>query len=160
MKLLREVWLRHKYNIKIITFGCTKEELNSLNILNDFTCHFDILSRKELAWLFNEIDIFVDFSSYQAMGLTALEAMACGAAVIVPSAGGSKEFVAHEINGLIVDTSSEEDCLDSLNRLILDDKLRIKLGRQALKDVCQYSPEKAAYNTLLALFPINEENSV
>ena len=30
------------------------------------------------------IDVFADFSNYQAMGLTAMEAMCCGAAVIVP----------------------------------------------------------------------------
>ncbi len=152
MKLLLDVWKRYKNRVKIITFGCSREELNSLNVASDFTSHIGVLNRTESAWLFNEIDIFVDFSSYQAMGLTALEAMACGATVIVPQAGGAKEFVRHEFNGLVVDTSSEKICLETLNRLIKDDELRIKLGRQTLKDACQFPPEKAAYNILMALF--------
>jgi glycosyltransferase involved in cell wall biosynthesis len=140
--------------VKIITFGCEKNELETLIFPKDFNFHHvDIaITRKELASLLNEIDIFVDFSSYQAMGLTALEAMACGATVIVPQAGGSNTFVRHELNGLVVDTSSEKTCLEALNRLVMDDEFRIKLGRQALKDACEFPPEKAAYNTLMALF--------
>jgi glycosyltransferase involved in cell wall biosynthesis len=154
MNILCEVWKRNKNKVKIITFGCEKNELETLIFPKDFNFHHvDIaITRKELASLLNEIDIFVDFSSYQAMGLTALEAMACGATVIVPQAGGSNTFVRHELNGLVVDTSSEKTCLEALNRLVMDDEFRIKLGRQALKDACEFPPEKAAYNTLMALF--------
>ena len=124
-----------------------------MNFPKDFTFHHvDVLNRKELAMLLNEIDIFVDFSSYQAMGLTALEAMSCGATVIVPQTGGAKEFVVHEFNGLIVDTSSEKACQEAINKLVFNNDLRERLGRQALKDACQFPPEKAAYNTLIALF--------
>jgi len=154
MNILREVWRHNRNKVKIITFGCERNELNTLNFSKDFNYHHIdvVISRKELASLLNEIDIFVDFSSHQAMGLTALEAMACGATVIVPQAGGSKEFVKHELNGLVVDTSSEKACFEALNRLVSDDELRIKLGRQALKDACQYPPEKAAFNTLMEIF--------
>lgn len=152
MKVLSEAWKQHKDRIKIITFGCEKEELISCNLSRDFMNHVGVLNRKEFAMLFNELDIFADFSSYQAMGLTALEAMACGAAVIVPEAGGAKEFVKNEINGLLVDTSSEKDCLNAMNRLISDDELRGNFGRQGIKDACQFSPERAAYNMLMAIF--------
>ncbi|MBC2702344.1 MAG: glycosyltransferase [ANME-2 cluster archaeon] len=153
INLLRNIAVQYKGRVKIIIFGCTRNELNSLNFLNDFAYHhMDVLYRKGLAFLMNELDIFVDFSSYQAMGLTALEAMACGATVIVPQTGGSKEFVTHELNGLVVDTLSENACLKALNRLIVDDELRIKLGKQALRDACRFSPERAAYNTLMVLF--------
>jgi|GEM_PF-962440 len=153
INILREIEKQYKDRVKIIIFGCTGNDLDSLNFLNDFNYyHMDVLNRKNLAFLMNELDIFVDFSSYQAMGLTALEAMACGATVIVPKAGGTKEFVRHEFNGLVVDTSSEKVCLEALNRLVIDNELRIKLGIQAMKDACQFPPEKAAYNTLMALF--------
>ncbi len=152
MNVLKKIWKDHKDKVKILTFGCSRKELFSLNLSFDFINHIEVLNRNDFARLFNEIDIFVDFSSYQAMGLTALEAMSCGAAVIVPQTGGAKEFVKHEINGIVIDTSSEKDCLKALNRLIGDDELRIKCGQQALKDVCKFFPEKAAYNTLMALF--------
>jgi hypothetical protein len=87
------------------------------------------------------------------MGLTALEAMACGAAVIVPRAGGSDSFARHEHNALVVDTASPQACLAALDRLIGEPILRDRLRWQAISDVCNYFPERAAYLTLEALFP-------
>jgi glycosyltransferase involved in cell wall biosynthesis len=86
------------------------------------------------------------------MGLTALEAMACGSAVIVPKNGGTSDFVTHELNGLMVDTSSEDECLNALNRLVDDDTLRERLGLQAMRDACKYPPEVSAYKALSQIF--------
>jgi hypothetical protein len=36
-----------------------------------------VLNQKQISNLLNQVDIFVDFSTYQAMGLTGLEAMSC-----------------------------------------------------------------------------------
>ena len=156
MEILRDVWWQFKDRIQIITFGCSEDELKSMDFINDFSYnHAGLLNRQQLASLFNELDIFVDFSSFQAMGLTAMEAMACGAAVIVPEAGGAKEIVSNEVNGLVIDTSSKDASSRALNRLITNDDLRIRLGRQAIKDACEFPPEKAAYNTLMAFFPEN-----
>jgi glycosyltransferase involved in cell wall biosynthesis len=79
--------------------------------------------------------------------------MACGAAVIVPQKGGAESFATHEQNALIVDTSSPEACLATLERLTMDEKLRARLQQQAISDACKYYPERAAYNMLDALFP-------
>jgi len=162
MNILGEVWRHNKNTVKIITFGCKKIELDTLNFSNDFDFdHIDtVITREELALLLNELDIFVDFSSYQAMGLTALEAMACGATVIVPQTGGSNAFVKHKQNGLVVDTTSETACFNALNLLIRDTEFRIKLGKQALKDACEFPPEKAAYTTLIALFKKGENTDL
>jgi glycosyltransferase involved in cell wall biosynthesis len=86
------------------------------------------------------------------MGLTAMEAMCCGAAVIVPQRGGARSFVKHEENGIIVDTESREACRAALERLVTDEELRTRLQRQAILDICQFFPEKAAYNILSAMF--------
>jgi len=73
----------------------------------------------------NELDIFVDFSSRQAIGLSAMEAMVCGAAVIVPLNGGATTFAINEKNSLLVNTSSSDECYNSLIRLLEDhDKCR------------------------------------
>jgi hypothetical protein len=34
----------------------------------------------------------------------------------------------------------------------MDENLRAELQQQAIRDVCKYYPERAAYNTLKALF--------
>ena len=153
MEVLREVYREYKDAIEIIIFGCRSDDPEFLKLPRNFRWrNAGILTRSQVASLLNEIDIFVDFSSHQAMGLTAMEAMACGAAVIVPSNGGARSFARHESNSLIVDTSSQVDCVDALQRLILDSELRQHLQRQGIFDMCDFPPEKAAFNILKTLF--------
>lgn len=153
MEILREITRQHGSSVEIVLFGCFDDDPAFLVLPHDFPWRNEgKLTRFELAWLFNEIDIFVDFSTFQAMGLTAMEAMACGAAVIVPEAGGSSSFLQHEVNGLMVDATSEKDCITALNRLIRDKELRGRLQRQALQDIVRFHPVKPAWNILKALF--------
>ncbi len=86
------------------------------------------------------------------MGLTALEAMASGCAVIVPEEGGAKSFARHKKNSIIVDTSSKKECIKALTKLIQDTDLRKNLQQTAIEDVCNFFPEKAAYNILETIF--------
>jgi len=153
MQVLQKVYRIYGSTIQIVIFGCQSSDPAFLKLTQSFSWHnAGILTRSQLAFLLNEIDIFVDFSSFQAMGLTAMEAMACGAAVIVPKEGGASSFAIHEKNSLIVDTSSEETCFKELNRLIANQTLRQNLQQAAINDICQYFPEKAAYNILNSLF--------
>jgi glycosyltransferase involved in cell wall biosynthesis len=113
-----------------------------------------VTSPAQTAALLNEVDVFADFSTHQAMGLTALEAMACGAAVIVPAQGGAVEFVRHEVNGLVADTSGADHCAASLERLIGEHALRAALQRRALEDAASHYPERVAARMLEALFGV------
>jgi|GEM_PF-3600669 len=139
--------------VEIILFGCESDDPEFAKLPQNFPCYnAGVLTRRQTAALMNEVDIFADFSTFQALGLTAMEAMCCGVAVIVPEKGGANSFVQDEVNGLIVDSSSKDACLTALMRLVDDEELRLKIGRQALIDVCQYFPEKSAFKTLKALF--------
>jgi len=153
MEVLREISRMHGRSIEIVVFGCDPRDPEFAPLPHDFPFHnAGVLTRRQLAFLLNEVDIFVDFSEYQAMGLTAMEAMACGAAVIVPSQGGARSFAEHEKNSLVVDTSSREACVAALERLIVDHELRASLQKQAISDMCSFFPEKAAYKILGTLF--------
>jgi len=111
-----------------------------------------LLSPRRMARLLNEADVFVDFSSHQAMGLTALEAMACGAAVAVPSRGGASTFARHSYNALVVDTSVPEECRSALEALVADAVLRQRLRANAIGDAAAFYPELPAVRILRALF--------
>lgn len=155
MKLLQKVMKHYKRRVEIVIFGIEKTNPEFTHLPNNFPMVVaGILNQKQVARLLNEIDIFIDVSSHQAMGLTALEAMACGKAVIVPENGGAVEFAHHEINSLVVDTTSFEQCWGAMQRLIEDDDLRMRLQRQALIDVSQYYPEKPAFKILQTLFDL------
>ncbi len=153
MDVLREISKRHRENIEIVVFGVDSNDPEFQSLTRDFPfINIGLQTSKQITLVFNELDIFVDFSTYQAMGLTAMEAMACGAAVIVPRKGGASSFANHEQNALIVETGSYSSCVASLQRLIVDAELRNRLQQNALEDMVKYYPETSAYAILAALF--------
>jgi glycosyltransferase involved in cell wall biosynthesis len=83
-------------------------------------------------------------------GLKAIQYMAFGVPTVATDAGMTPLIVRHEENGLLVKT--EEEWVDSLQRLILDGELRERLGRQAREDaVKRYSIDaiKVEYRRVL-----------
>ena len=159
MELLREIKVEYQDKVFIQTFGCSEDELSLMKFNRDFSfSHSGVLDRADLVSLFNSADIFLDCSSFQAMGLTAFEAMACGVAVVVPENGGCNEVIKDGINGLIVDTQSKSSCLKALKHLIGDNEFRRNICLQAITDICEFFPERAAYNILNAIFRGREQS--
>jgi glycosyltransferase involved in cell wall biosynthesis len=155
MEVLRDVDRKYGERIEIVLFGEETLHPEFMTLPQDFKwCNLGKQTPEQLAVVMNESDIFVDFSEYQAMGLTAMEAMACGVAVIVPEQGGANSFALHESNALLVDSRNTDACVSTLSRLIEDDNLRVNIQRQAIQDVSQFSPEVASYNLMQALFPL------
>lgn len=153
IEILNEISRAHGKSIETILFGCDPQYLSTLDLQNYCSwSNAGILTRPQTAYLLNEVDIFVDFSTWQTMGLTAMEAMACGAAVIVPKTGGAVSFVSNEQNGLVVDTNSTTECVAALERLVSNEECRSQLQRQAIFDICHFYREKAALNILRAIF--------
>jgi glycosyltransferase involved in cell wall biosynthesis len=145
MEALRDLSVRFGALVEITLFGVEASDAGWKALPRDFPHRLvGVISDRELSRLLSEADIFVDFSEYQAMGLTAMEAMACGAAVIVPRAGGASSFATDGVNTLIVDTSSSEERRAALERLVVDVALRRRLGGQAALDVVQFYPERSA----------------
>lgn len=153
MQLLHKTSQKYKGEVEIILFGTPHENPAFQRLPHNFPWKlYGILSPEQIANLLNQVDIFVDYSSHQAMGLTAMEAMACGCAVIVPQHGGATSYAVHERNSLIIDTSSFENVWVALQRLIDDEKLRHNLRHNAIYDICAYFPERSALNILNVLF--------
>lgn len=163
MEVLYEVAKQNADKVEILVFGSDPEKSPvDRTFWNGISMDFEYknlgkLTTAQMASLLSYADIFADFSSYQAMGLTALEAMACACAVIVPRNGGTGEYAKHNVNALIVNTSDKQECIDALNLLIRDGTLRNRLSEKALEDACQFYPEKSAYNFLQCVFGDEQE---
>ena len=152
MEVLQRASRRYRSAIEILLFGTSLDDPRFAALPRSFPWKLaGILSQRQVASCLNEADVFVDFSTYQAMGLTAMEAMACGAAAIVPEKGGADSFALHEGNCLVVDTSSADACWAALQGLVDDAGLRSRLRENALAQVCEYYPERPAYNILNVL---------
>jgi GT2 family glycosyltransferase/glycosyltransferase involved in cell wall biosynthesis len=158
MELLRDASNKYKGEVEIIIFGTVFENPAFQALPHDFPWKlYGILSPQQVANLLNQVDIFVDYSSHQAMGLTAMEAMACGCAVIVPQYGGAASYANHEQNSLIIDSADYKNMWNALQRLIEDEKLRTRLQSKAIFDICSCFPEQAALNLLSMLFAVKDD---
>jgi hypothetical protein len=152
MALLRQLVQQAGPRVEAVVFGVAENDPAITGLPRDFAyISAGVLSQKQVAQLLNEVDVFADFSSHQAMGLTALEAMACGAAVIVPEHGGATSFARHGENSLVVNTTSRRACARALRQLVDDHELRRRVQQRAIQDVCAFYPERPAYQILEVL---------
>ena len=152
MRVLRTIAKQYPAQVNIALFGCSDQELNDKAYALDFPYrNYGEIDSRKVGDLLRASQIFVDFSVYQAMGLTTLEAMACGLAVLAPQRGGGADFVRHGQNGLLIDTASEAVCLKALQDLVEDSALRQSLAKQAFIDALDFSPERCAQQLLAVL---------
>ncbi len=140
-------------DVEVGTFGCYADELREIlpgapaGVLER---HLGVLTRAQVAEELRRADVFLDMSVYQALGRTALEAMACGCAAVVPAVGGAWEFVEHERNALAVDTLDPASALEALGALVDDRELLRRLQTNARATAERYSIERAALSEYLA----------
>lgn len=155
MDVLEALVERYGPRVEVTIFGDDPSHPDEPRIARSFPhARLGMIDGWRLALLFNSVHVFADFSTYQAMGLSALEAMGCGATAIVPAAGGATSFAADGENALVVDTGSEGACLDALCRLADDPALLGRLMARAARDATRHHPAGAAWNSLDALFPL------
>jgi glycosyltransferase involved in cell wall biosynthesis len=80
----------------------------------------------------------------EGLGLTLVEALLAGSAVVGTPAGGIPEVVLHEQTGLIAREGDPIDLANQLQRLLSDSALRERLTRAGKEHVLRtYSPESA-----------------
>ncbi len=139
--------------VEIVLFGSERSDPALRPFRLDFPHRFlGVLDDRQLSALLSQVHVFADLSTYQALGVASLEAMASGAAVVVPKAGGADTFARHEVNALAVDTSSRDACIACLERLVTDGSLLRRLAAQAIADAGFHTPDRAAAGILEVLF--------
>ncbi len=90
-------------------------------------------------------DLFVLPTENEAFGLSLIEAMACGLAVISTSVGGVRDILHNEDNGLVVRPGDPEELRGALDYLLTNPSLRARLGERARQTVAErYSSERIA----------------
>jgi len=73
-------------------------------------------------------DVFVQPSHFEALGNTAIEAMASGMAVVTSGVGGLADFCVDDVNALLHVPKSAESIAAVLTRALGDTSLRTRLG--------------------------------
>jgi len=90
--------------------------------------------------------VFVYVSLYEGFGLGVLEAMACGAPVVVSSTSSLPEVVGDA--GLLVDPMNEQEIASAMQRLLDDSSLRDELRRRSMARAALFPWEQTTQQTL------------
>lgn len=83
---------------------------------------------RDLLWA---LDIFVQPSLMEGLGVAALEAMACGCPIIASSVGGLRQIITDQESGLLSPAADAGALAAALQRLRADPGLRAALGEAA-----------------------------
>jgi L-malate glycosyltransferase len=93
--------------------------------------------RSALPEILVQADVFLLGSTEESFGLSALEAMSCGLAVVATGVGGVPEVVRHEETGLLAAPDDASTFAAHLRRLLFHPEARDVMGRAARTDVVQ-----------------------
>lgn len=100
----------------------------------------DYVPREKLPALYAGASAFVYPSRYEGFGLPVLEAMACGAPVIVSSDPALAELVGEA--GLVLQTGAPAELTQAIERLLRSDSSHARLGEQGQARAGEYTPRR------------------
>ncbi len=92
-------------------------------------------NREDVDQILCAADAFLLPSNYEAFGLAALEAMACGVPVVASRVGGVPELVQDGVNGFLIAPDDYEAGADRLFQILSDSKTATRLRDAGLKSV-------------------------
>ncbi|MEE5988835.1 glycosyltransferase family 4 protein [Ligilactobacillus equi] len=126
-------------NIKVVMFGaCPPPES-----LPDWITYYENATQEQTIDIYNSISIFVSGPIKEGFGLTGLEAMACGAALISSNNLGAMEYAENNRNSLLSSIKDVNGMKKNIEELLMDDRKRIKLAKQGVETAKGYSWDKA-----------------
>lgn len=122
----------------IVGGGSMKNQLQALAEefgIEDKTIFTGAVKHSSIAKYHNMMDVEVYLSNYESFGVSVIEASACENPVVVSNVGGLPEVVDDNVTGIIVNPKDPEGAAEAIEKLILDDQLRIKMGQAGRKKV-------------------------
>ncbi len=121
------------------------QQVNKLEISTKVIFHPEVSDTEDVLSL---MDIFVMPSLKEGLGLSLMEAMAWGLAVVASDIGGIRSLVQDGRNGLLAKPADSRDLAEKILSLLESREKREMLGRQAEEFIAQnFSQEKMVLET-------------
>jgi glycosyltransferase involved in cell wall biosynthesis len=96
-------------------------------------------------------DVFVQPSHFEALGLSAIEALACGVPVVAAAVGGLLEFIVDGTNGRLCPPHDPPAMANALGSLLDSTGLRERLAARARASVIQEFDEQEVFARLASV---------
>jgi glycosyltransferase involved in cell wall biosynthesis len=123
--------------------------------------------RRDIPDLLHDCDLFVFPSLYEGLGISLIEAMACGRACVASNTGPIPEIVRHGVNGWLVPIADGPALAEAVSTLLVDREERERLAAAAASSVAtRFHPDAAArkleaiYISVLEKFAARGQRSI
>lgn len=93
--------------------------------------------------IYNTSRVFLCTSEVEGFGLTSIEAMACGAALVTTDNGGSREYARHDDTALVAPPGDVEGLAGHVVSLLEDDDLCVRIATAGRELVQQFDWERS-----------------
>lgn len=94
--------------------------------------------------IYNKSRIFICTSIVEGFGLTNVEAMACGAALVTTDNGGSRDYAVHGRTALVSPVDDLDTMVDHVASLLQDDDLRRAIAAEGVRYVQRFDWDRTA----------------
>ncbi len=102
------------------------------------TLHTDLERRALATRIYNRSKIFLQPSRREGFGLTSVEAMACGAALVSTDNGGSRDYAWHDQTALVTPTRDPGSLAGAALDLLDDDDRRLRIAANGQRHVRRF----------------------
>lgn len=137
--------------------GALKDQIQRLGISQSAILLGRIDQSQRMAELYQKATAYIHPSHYEGLPTVILEAMACARPVIATAISGTRDVIAHGINGLLVPPKNPQQMADAILNLLNDPDRGAALGAAAHQTILErYTWDMvsdrylAEYQTLLA----------
>ncbi|WP_332380578.1 glycosyltransferase family 4 protein [Lactococcus cremoris] len=131
-------------DLKVELFGATEPNFDLDEFVN-FTLKADAEQLREE--IYGKSKIYLMPSILEGWGLTGLESMACGAALIASNIGGITEYADNK-NSILVEADNKALFIKNIIKLLSQDSERIRYAEQGLRDASEFTLEKSGKKLL------------
>ncbi|MCB4790707.1 MAG: glycosyltransferase family 4 protein [Elusimicrobia bacterium] len=143
---------KHKIEHKLVITGSKGNQFNKLETLikelgiADKVVFSGYVETEDIPVLLSGSNVFVFPSLFEGFGLSLLEAMACGCAVVTSNTSAMPEVIGDA--GIMIDPANINEMSNAIYKLITDENLKKTLSSKAVERAKLFTWEKAARETL------------
>lgn len=107
--------------------------------------------------VYNQAKVFLQTSHYEGFGFTAVEAMACGAALVTTDNGGSRDYAFAEQTALVSPPGDAASLAANALRMLDDEQLRLELAEAGRRYVERFDWDRSAEKLEAAILEYLED---